>query len=377
MAKLPNISHDEDLVKRIELFEKKIESKMHFKSKVGNDLMTFDWVNEIDFACPYIDNIIRKPRLSLISEEDIVQIEKARKISVASVKDLSIHTHYIEKIDEDTHDVKPSQILIERNEETYNIYENRFVYTLIDNLSKFMMKKEAELEDFETQSDKVLEYMATTITDSEKINIELKVSANELPKDESANDLLKEITTIKGRIKRIKDYMSGWQKSEFINQLEKAHASFVTSPIRKTNVILKNPNFQFAMKLWNYLRSYEAKEEDNAKEGIETEGNDNLKSILDTSFLADYLVLDSIVSSKKEQKEKLSKYAVVMITKQMQRAISLLLNCGIDISEKELLSMISVEIEHEKDRIAVGSTDVKKKFENAMDEYLERTQDYL
>jgi hypothetical protein len=240
-----------------------------------------------------------------------------------------------------------------------------------------MMKKEAELEDFETQSDKVLEYMATTITDSEKINIELKVSANELPKDESANDLLKEITTIKGRIKRIKDYMSGWQKSEFINQLEKAHASFVTSPIRKTNVILKNPNFQFAMKLWNYLRSYEAKEEDNAKEGIETEGNDNLKSILDTSFLADYLVLDSIVSSKKEQKEKLSKYAVVMITKQMQRAISLLLNCGIDISEKELLSMISVEIEHEKDRIAVGSTDVKKKFENAMDEYLERTQDYL
>ena len=31
-------------------------------------------------------------------------------------------------------------------------------------------------------------------------------------------------------------------------------SSLVREPIRKTNVVLKNVNFQYAMKLWSYLR---------------------------------------------------------------------------------------------------------------------------
>ena len=81
-----------------ETFMKKISSNMHFKSELTNNSMSFDWVNEMEFACPYLDNIVRNPKIALVKEEDIVKIGKAKKTSVASIKDLSRHTHFIEKI---------------------------------------------------------------------------------------------------------------------------------------------------------------------------------------------------------------------------------------------------------------------------------------
>lgn len=360
-----------------EIFIKEMNSNMHFQSELAADSLSFDWVNVIELACPYIDNIIRNPRLLLINESDVVKIEKARKISVESVKDLSKHTQYIDKIDPVTNEVKPSKILILRREETYNTYENRFLFTLITNLSRFVFQKETLLEELETKNDKVLEYAASTSNGSERVKIELKISSKELPQEKSNNDFEKEIDAIKKRVKRIRDYMNSWKRSEFMGALERAHVAFVIPPIKKTNMILKNPNFQVAMKLWAFLQTYDEKEKDNSKDGLDTDGNDILKGILDDAFLMDYFVLDSISSSKREQKQKLIKYAIVMINQQVQRAVSLLLNSGIEISEEEILSMLSREIKNEKSKILVGGTDVKKKFKSAMDEYLERIQDYL
>jgi hypothetical protein len=358
-----------------EIFMKKINSNMHFKSELASESISLTWVNEIEFACPYIDNIIRNPRLALINESDVVKIEKARKITVDSVKDLSKHTHFIEKIDKVTNEVKPSKILILRREETFNTYENRFIYTLINNLSRFMIRKERLLENLDTQDDKILEYVATTNTDSERVRIELKISAKEIPQGQDSNDLENEITSIKIRVKKIRDYLSSWKRSEFISSLEKAHVAFIIPPIRKTNMILKNPNFQFAMKLWEFLQRYTDNESEGSKNNLDTTGDDILKSVLDDSFLMDYYVLDSISSSKREQKQKLTNYAIVMINQQVKRAISLLLNNGVQISEEEILGMVSNEIKNEKNQVLVGRTDVKKKFQSAMDEYLERIQD--
>jgi hypothetical protein len=39
--------------------------------------------------------------------------------------------------------------------------------------------------------------------------------------------------------------------------------------------------------------------------------------------------------------------------------------------------MISNEIKKQKNRRTLDSTDIKKKFKTALDEYLERTQDYI
>jgi len=377
MARAKKIPSDEKLAEKSELFMQNVSSDMSFKSELTNDSMSFDWVNEIEFSCPYIDNIVRNPKVALIKEEEVVKIEKARKITVASVKDLSKHTHFIEKIDKVTNEVRPSKILIEHHEETFNTYENRFIYTLIDNLLKFIMRKEVALENFKTKNDKVLEYAATTNNGYEKVNVELKISSKEMPKGSKENDFQKEIEELKKRVKKMKDYIASWKRSEMLKSLEKAHVAFVISPIKKTNMILKNPNFQIAMKLWDFLQTYDYDDTDGSKDGLDTTGDDVLKGILDESFLIDYCVFDSISSSKREQKEKLSKYAVIMVKKEIQRAVSLLLNCGIKITDEEIIAMITNEIKNEKEKRAIGNTDIKKKFQSAMDEYLERTQDYL
>lgn len=377
MTKDLNIQVDQKLRDKTYIFKDKMNSAMYYRSELNNDSMSFDWLKEIEFACPYIDNIVRNPKLFLIKQNEVVKIEKAKKITVESVKDLSKHTHYIEKIDKKTNEVQPSKILISRQEETFNIYENRFLFTLLDNLIRFVSKKEILIESIDVKNSKTLEYAASTTTGGERVNVELKVSSGEIPKGSDGNDFAKELENIKQRMKRVKDYISGWRRSEFYKSLDRAHIAFVTSPIRKTNTILKNPNFQIAMKLWSYIQAYNDKADDNASNSLDTEGNEILKGILDDAFLMNYYVLDSISSSKKEQKEKIMKYAVLMISGQVQRAVSLLLNNGIEITDEEILKLISSEIKDEKDRRLVGSADVKKKFKSAMDEYLERTKDYL
>ena len=367
---------DKELKLKADTFIDKIDSNMKFKSEIASDAITFSWIDEIEFACQYVDNIVRNPKVTLINESDVVKIEKARKISVESVKDLAKNTHYIDKIDEKTNEISPSKILVLFREETFNIYENRFVYTLIDNLSKFVYRKEQELENIDIKNDKVLEYAASTNNGQEKVKIELKISSKEMPKDNSEG-FDKQVNAARARIKKINDYIGTWKRSELVTSLDKAHVSFVTSPIRKTNMILKNPNFQIAMKLWEFLQTYDVNENDSSINGLETEGNQTLKEILNDSFLMDYYVLDSISKSKREQKSKIINYAIMMINQQLQRAISLLLSNGIDITDEELLNLISQEIKKEQDRVKLGSSDVKRKFKNSIEEYLEKTKNNL
>ena len=132
-----------------------------------------------------------------------------------------------------------------------------------------------------------------------------------------------------------------------------------------------------ATRLWEFLNAYGLNNQDDKKDGLDTTGTNTLKEILDDSFLTQYFVLDSISQSKREQKDKLSKYAVVMLQQQVQRAISLLLNCGVKITDEQILEMIAEEIKKEKTKKIVGKNDVKKKFMSVMDEYLENTQNYL
>ena len=85
------------------------------------------------------------------------------------------------------------------------------------------------------------------------------------------------------RLYRIKKYTSNWDKSILMKELRKAHVKFIIPPVKKTNLILKNPNFQVAMKVWEFLCSREEIEEGNTS-GLDTNGNDILLRILDHSF---------------------------------------------------------------------------------------------
>lgn len=358
-------------------FRKKLASEMSYKSTYNGDALSFDWIDIVEEACPRLDIIVRNAKVALVQEANVELIEKAKRITVESVKDLARHTNYINKFDEATQSVEPGKILDIRNEETFNIYENRFLHTLIYLLDRFVYEREQEIKKLEVSDNKLLEYKAKSETPTEKVHIEIKITSDTIPSDQVNDDLQKKLKEIQTRIKRIKEYIASWMKSEMIKSLDKAHIPPVKSPIKKTNILLKNPNFKVATALWEYLNKYGLDDINSDKDNIDNNGNDVVQGFLDHSFLIDYYVLDSISNSKREQKKQLSKYAIVMLSEEIKRIVDLLLSCGIKITEEEIMKLVAQELKDDKSDRLVGADDVKKKFKSAMDEYIERTQEYL
>lgn len=358
-------------------FLKNVDSEMDYRSLFQSDLLVFDWVDEMEFACPYIDIIVRNPKLTLIQEKNVVKVERAKRVNVDSVKNLAKNTHYINKIKDDQ-SVEPKKILEVRNEETFNIYENRFLYTLIDDMARFIRDKEQILNHFELIENKRMEYAATTKAAGEKIHIEVAISSESLPNQKIDKKLEEEIKKVKKRLKRIKDYISSWYHSPMMKQLEREHVKPIKPPLKKTNITLKNPNFRIAARLWDFIRAYDLDEKENNQNN--TNLNDSielLKGFLDHSFFIDYSVLNSMNTQKRMQKKTMTEYALVILTEEVHRIVSLLLSSGVKITDEELLALIAKEIKAEKKERLVSSDDVKKKFQTAMDEYLERMQKNL
>ena len=358
-------------------FVKKLESEMSYQSTYNGDALSFDWLDEIEEACPRLDKIVRMAKVALIQEANVELIEKAKRITVESVKDLAKHTNYINKFDEETGTVEPGKILDIRSEETFNIYENRFLHTLVYLIDRFVAEREAEIKNLEVSDNKLLEYKGKSQTLRENVHIEIKVTSDSIPSNDVNDAIQDQLKDIMKRIKRVKEYVGSWMRSEMIRALDKAHITPVRSPIKKTNIILKNPNFKVAAKLWDYLQRYGLDDLDNNKDNVDSNGNDVVQGFIDHSFLINYYVLDSISNSKRQQKKQLSKYAIVMLSQEIRRIVQLLQSCGIKITEEEIMQLVAQELKEDKSERLVGADDVKKKFKNAMDEYLERTQEYL
>lgn len=295
----------------------------------------YEWIDIIDETLPYIDNILRNPKRFIINEEEVVQVEKSKKVTVESIIHLTQHTNYIQKI-EDNGDVKPSKILNIQKEESLDTYENRFIYTLINNIETFFEKRKRETGDFSYFKDKKnLKFEANTIIDTEEVEISLEISSHNEAKINGKENNSEE--TIAERLKRIKIQLDGFTMSELMQTLSKQHVAPVRSPIRKTNVILKNPNFQKAEALWNYIQMYEAKDKsENDHQDYYDESK--LKESYNQAFLSLYLVnsrLDHKTNPITEEK---------MLKQTMSRLIDNILDSNHEITEEELKNLFNKQL---------------------------------
>lgn len=213
------------------------------------------WVEEIEACIIPLDNIIRVPRKFIVQEEEIVPIERARKITNESIRHLAQHTNMIAKVEGD--DVTPNQILNVFREESYEVYENRFVFTLMQNLVRFIDVRYNVL--FNISDD---DNMASLKTESnftrgrEKIQYKLEVSAQSAGSEvegEAGPD--GENATAFQRIERVKRIINEYANSSFMKELRNCVP--VRPPIMRTNAIQKNPNFRACLKLWQFIQSYD------------------------------------------------------------------------------------------------------------------------
>ena len=84
------------------------------------------WVEKIEETIIPLDNIIRNPMRFIKNEEEIVPIELIRSVSTESIRHLAQHTNMIAQVKGD--EVTPSRMLNIIKEESFETYENRFIY---------------------------------------------------------------------------------------------------------------------------------------------------------------------------------------------------------------------------------------------------------
>ena len=212
------------------------------------------WVEEIEACIIPLDNIIRVPRKFIVQEEEIVPIERARKITNESIRHLAQHTNMIAKVEGD--DVTPNQILNVFREESYEVYENRFVFTLMQNLVRFIDVRYNVLFNISDDDNMASLKMESDFTRGrEKIQYKLEVSAQSAGSEiEGEAGPEGENATAFQRIERVKRIINEYANSSFMKELRNCVP--VRPPIMRTNAIQKNPNFRACLKLWQFIQSY-------------------------------------------------------------------------------------------------------------------------
>lgn len=212
-----------------------------------------EWITTLESYLPSIDKIIKSPKSTLKYDEEIIIIEKAKKVTSTSIRHLAANSHLIKDVDEDG-DIIPKKILSSQAEVEYAIYENRFIMTLIQRLSKFVGNRyeviKSNIESFQRTH---LNITSNFDINSNNVNLSLDM----VVKSEAENNALKQRNeALLDRVTKMVRNISGYMNSPFMREL--AGKKPVTPPIMKTNIILKNPDFRNAYNLWLFLDRYNA-----------------------------------------------------------------------------------------------------------------------
>ena len=323
----------------------------------------FEWLDLMEDTIKYLDNILRNPNRFIVNEEEIVKIELARKTTVESIRHLSKHTNFIQKI-EDNGDVKPSKILNILKDESYDTYENRLIYTLIDNMRNFVELKKKSLDSTSSIKDiKKAQYSGKTNVGNEQVVIELNYISSLNEKKNSLGD-----KELESRIKKLEDNILMLTSSDVYKTLKRMNVARVIPPIKKTNVILKNTNFQYAMKLWDYLQSHIANDAKVIKTNKTYQDDGVLKEYFNSTFLLDYLALNTLSESTDiKTKEKVSED---ITDKLVQKIIEL----NPDLSASDLKEKIGDKIAITKYKTEASLSEVNSIFSKYIKGYLEKIE---
>ena len=362
---------------KTENFRKNTESTLHVKTDYEKVIRDIDWIEMMEGTIPYLDNIFRAPNRFIINEEEIVKIERARRITVESIKNLSKNTNFIQEVDKKTGDVKPSKILNIDKEESYDTYENRLIYTLIQNMKFFLSVKKKTLEQLQgvgNKNDKKIAYSGTSRVGAEKININLTMdtqkdgnSSGGSKKDvENPDNLLQRISDLEVRI-------SDLTNADVYKVIDKKHIALVREPIKKTNVVLKNVNFQYAMKLWDYLRDNLDDKTKNINEKKDYEESGELKELMDDSFLLNYLIINTLDKDKEEDvhtEERKKEIQNIIISKMLEKIVEM----NQDLTKEQIKEMIGEKYLVIKRRNQARLQEIQAVFSKSINKYLTKVK---
>lgn len=310
------------------------------------------WIDMVEECIPYLDNIIRNPRRFIVQEENIVPIEKAKVVTEESIRHLAQHTSMIQEVQEDG-TVIPLKLLNVYREETVDLYENRFIKSLVDNLYTFVNNKlnESDQRSY-AKVESTVSYSGLMKKKDEEVEVNLQLKS----KKDTEIDASKDGHSLEERISHIKDIVSAFRSSTFIKSLKES--SPVRSPIRKTNVILKEQNFIKALELWEYLEKNNIKPITSIDKRTEIVKDADIKTKYDLAFFIDNDAIDMNAASNK------SEFNSAIISKLVNDFVF----TG-DITEKEFKKLMEKEFKEAKKRKDKATNAIRKTIEDFLNDY--------
>lgn len=325
-------------------------SDILIKKNIDTKVSDTSWIDMVEECIPYLDNIIRNPRRFIAQEENIVPIEKAKVVTEESIRHLAQHTSLIQEVQEDG-TVIPLKLLNVYREETVDLYENRFIKSLVDNLYTFVTNK---LEESDQKSyakvDSEVTYKGIMKKKDEVVEVNLQLTS----KKETDVDASKDGHSLDERIEHIRDIVSAFRSSTFIKSLKES--SPVRSPIRKTNVILKEQNFIKALELWEYLEKNNIKPVTSIEKRNEVSKSNDVKTLYDLAF---FINSDALDTSKEES----NGYNSAIVSKLVNDFVF-----SGDITEKEFKKLMEKEFKEANKRKEKATSGIKKCIEAFLDD---------
>lgn len=210
-----------------------------------------NWIDFIEQNIDAIFKIIQKPRSFIATKEEVVPVGLAKKITADSVRHLSMNTQFIAS--DEGGDIQPTRILNVSTEESFNLYENRFIYHLIQRLAAFINKRTDII--FWATGDEITDNLTleSSFKDAyEEVNYKIELNIKDLQNvaksREEHMDLFKRIEEIQKKIRALR-------KSPFCQTM--AGCTVVRSPIQRTNLMMKDPYYRTCYKLWQFIESYD------------------------------------------------------------------------------------------------------------------------
>ena len=223
-------------------------------------------------------------------------------------------------------------------DEVINLYENRLIYTLINNLYSFVVTQLAFIEKNSfNKREKVVKYKANNKYENREVKFELKIESEKL-------DSFSYFDTLKTKIISLKEKLEDLKNTNFMKIMTDTVP--VRSPLRKISSLLKDNNYAKVLEFWEYL--------DNFQNGHELEENNEYSSVNaneDRNFdLIYYLSYLGFVKNERVNNKAKSE----VFLDEFKEYIS---NYGIDdISlRKELEKMLDESLEYKKEQIKIVS----------------------
>lgn len=246
----PTDKEAEDLYNSIRTGERRF-SKVRRTEDTAHDI---GWVKNLEEAIPHLQTIVDNPKSFIKSVNYLVPAELAKRTGPESVIHLATHSQYVKSIDKDG-EVTPSKILTSEGETDVQIYENRFIMTLIKRLHLYIERRYVYLKHFASLQDMDIYYLdnnfqmgEATVKTTTTITVSRPAAASK--------DILQDVESSLEKVELMRKYVAYFVSSRFMREDMKG-ARPIIPPVMQTNMLRANPDYKAAYKLWLFLNEEE------------------------------------------------------------------------------------------------------------------------